>query len=647
MFTFPKSAFWCLTVCFSVSLLHAKESDRFLVPKNPQALISYKLDLKILLLTATDSVVADPSFHLAKKALQNLGINFEVWALTKNGVRVNSGELQLTNPDGSGKFYGIITSTRDLGYQRPDLNWESALTPAQWAELKKFELTYSIRRVAMTSVPTAEMGLRETPARLSENTLKLSKNSLPYAYGIQSNTQPKLDKVWHYETKIENDALARAFLSYKNSKVAAAEIKYPDGREELHFFFEQSPLSLASIVISPLWIKWLTRNIHVGKRRMYLNIQVDDLFLDTALWDTGTQTTPPDGTEGFRISAEDLSAFTEFQNNTLRPILGNQTYRTEMAYNGIGIIENGDYQEDLLFLKSHELAKDFYWVSHTWDHLDLDLASFQDTRQELLLNFQTAQYLEVWGTSIFSANSMVTPKISGLFNPEAMRALAEQGINYVVGDDSRPELVNIYNQHLGIYTHSNIYIIPRNATDIFYDTSLPQELVSKFNVIYSAVLKKHFTLDDIYNQEEARALPELLSFDSAPWMFHQANLKKFKFNKNEESLLSLWLKKITTGIRKYSTLPILNVKMNDLKNLYMDREKFEKCNFHGQIEVQNFHVIRITATSLNSCKVAISGIFGKGIGVSQEMYGPDKNIVISLDGKNVRAVNVEPMVPLF
>lgn len=628
---------WLLLFCSEITFsatprphyLNSKEP--FTSPTLNRTIIkTFKLDLKILLLTASGT--NDPNFVLAKKSLQDIGLIFETVILTKNGTRLNSGSLSLTNPDGSGKYYGIITTSGELPYQRKDNIWESALTTNQWDELKNYEAKFNVRRVSLFTVPNEKIGMSLATAKLDDNTLKLASNANSYASGINLKAEFPLDKVWLFETKIKNESMASSFLIFKNSNLAATMVKFPDDRQQLHLFFEQSIYSMASIALSPVWIKWLTRNIFIGKRRIYLNPQVDDVFLATSMW------SPSGSTNEYRISADDFQSYDNFQNLVLRPLTDNPNFKTEMAINGYGVNEYGTYANDLLFKKARQLIKDFNWISHTWSHLDLDPATYNETSQEITQNYQTAQYLGVWGTSNYSHNSMVTPKITGLFNSEAMRALANQRINFVVGDDSLPQFVNQTNPHLGLYTRSGIYIIPRHATEIYFDTSTPEELVSKYNYLHRKELKKELSFSQILKREEDRSVADLLSFNYAPWMFHQANMKKFKAKQAEDSLLSIWLKQITNGLRKYSTLPILNTKMNDLKDLYLNREKFENCQFRGQVNIQNFNIVRIYATSTKPCNVAMTGVQGSGLGITQENYGPDTTMILSLDGKMTRSV---------
>ncbi len=644
-----------------VQLHHLKSNRPFSVPtrikpgkntKRPMALAAtpgqFKVDFKILILSATDDAEVEPSYGQAKNALMSLGIPFDVKVLTENGNRVSTGSLNLVNPDGSGKYYGIITTTGELAYQVSTDVWDSALTPDQWNELKTYEADYYVRRVSLYTFPTTDIGMATIgTANGNADALTLLTPTTSYASGILPTAKPPLIGTWKYPAKVTNATMATPFMQFKNARVASSIAKFSDGRQQLHFFFDQSIYMSGSMIISPIWINWLTRNTHVGKRRIYLNIHVDDVFLDTDLWNPATLSSTEDGSRIYRIKAADLDTYLTYQNGTLRNITANPNFKTEFAYNGSGVIENGGYANDALFKRAKILANQFYWVTHTWDHADLTNATYEQTTWELTQNYPTAQQLGVWGGSDFSMNSMVNPAITGLFNGQVLEATYAQGIKYIVGDNSRPELRNS-NPYLGLYTNTQdngfdgVLILPRHATNVFYNTSTKTEMISLYNFLYSSYFGQDSTWAQIMAREEELAVAALLSYRPDPWMFHQANLRK----SGSDSLLSLWLKKVTSGVRKYSNFPILNLKMNDLKDVFLRREKYEDCGFQGQLEVENYSITKINATSSNECSVDITGVSASGNGITEEIYGDTKNINFAISSMEPKQIILNNPVPV-
>jgi hypothetical protein len=117
----------------------------------------------------------------------------------------------------------------------------------------------------------------------------------------------------------------------------------------------------------------------------------------------------------------------------------------------------------------------FGWVSHTFTHEDLDNATFADAFKEITFNQQHATILGIDKAAIWSPHGLVPPAITGLHNGDALKAFFQNGITNVVGDDTRPALVNPINPHWPIITtvstngFAGVQISSRGATRIFYD----------------------------------------------------------------------------------------------------------------------------------------------------------------------------------
>ena len=102
------------------------------------------------------------------------------------------------------------------------------------------------------------------------------------------------------------------------------------------------------------------------------------------------------------------------------------------------MIDNGGYAKDELFIKAKALRDQLFYCSHTWSHLDLTEndqvpvpypTTYTEAYNEIMNNHQTAT--ELFGGMTyptFSTYCMVTPGISGLYNPNAIKALLDAGI---------------------------------------------------------------------------------------------------------------------------------------------------------------------------------------------------------------------------
>ncbi len=614
-----------------------RNSGNYNFDEAPIEIRNYQLDMKILFLSATADSKIEPSIKTALQTLSNMGIPYEHVVLTQDHTKDLSTKLSLYNSDGSGKYYGIITSTGQLVYQDRNGIYKSALSDAEWSLLNEYERKFKVRRVSLYTYPTLSLGVKvlDKGDYIQNRELTITDPTLQVGTGIKSNVTLPVSNVLQYPAKVINPQVAKPIFNFAipSNSVAGIIASFSDKREQMHFFFAQSIYSKTSMVLAPLWVQWLTRGVYVGKKRIYLNVQIDDVFLSTELWNLNKK-------EFYRITKDDLSEFIDHEKSFLRPETDNSNFRIELAFNGQGTHYFGGQNRDHLYIFSKENLEEFYWVSHTFSHPDLDRTSYIDAKidienNELLANklFSSDKY--------YSPLSMVTPKISGLFSRDALNAIAAQNKLYVVGDNSRPELTPTQ-PNVGRYTtesfngRDGVLIIPRNPTEIYYNVSLPEELISEYNHFYSDFFKRESTFTEIYERESDRVSNNLLSFNYSPYMFHQANLRKFNLDGKPTSLVSHWTDLVVSEVRKYSELPILNAKMDDLAKIYLERMDFENCGFHAKMVVENNGLEKILIDSLANCVATISGIDVHSTfnpSVSEEVYGTENSVKINLKGK--------------
>ena len=114
---------------------------------------------------------------------------------------------------------------------------------------------------------------------------------------------------WAYGSQA-TDAATAPLLVDDAGTVYAATRTYPDGREALVLTFAQSPTAVHTLQLGYGVVSWVTRGLFVGEHHVYLAPQIDDFFLASQhLHEAGT----------YRITADDLQAFTSWQNGR-RPI---------------------------------------------------------------------------------------------------------------------------------------------------------------------------------------------------------------------------------------------------------------------------------------------------------------------------------------
>ena len=84
----------------------------------------------------------------------------------------------------------------------------------------------------------------------------------------------------------------------------------------------------------------------------------------------------------------------------------------------------------------------FAHISHTFTHEDQDNATYFDVYNEITWNQAWLAQVGIAGATKFSPKGLVPPAITGLHNGDAIRAWLTAGIVNVVGDNTRPVLMN-------------------------------------------------------------------------------------------------------------------------------------------------------------------------------------------------------------
>ena len=180
-------------------------------------------------------------------------------------------------------------------------------------------------------------------------------------------------------------------------------------------------------------INWLTKGLFLGYRKVWINPQIDDLLIDSDMWDIAALT----DTTGllFRLSGDDFLKAIAWQNSvrTKYPLASSLTL--EWAYNGEGA--SGIYSQRYVdpgraaesecihvrqpHVHAHEPGRSRPRIKRC------SPSCGRITRGPINLGF----------TRYFT-DTMVQPDISGLYNTAFFRAAKDFGIKYMISDTSRP-----------------------------------------------------------------------------------------------------------------------------------------------------------------------------------------------------------------
>jgi len=81
-------------------------------------------------------------------------------------------------------------------------------------------------------------------------------------------------------------------------------------------------------------------------------------------------------------------------------------------------------------------------ISHTFTHEDEDNATYTDVYKEITWNQAWLKSVGIDQATKFTPSGIIPPAITGLHNGDALRAWTDAGIKHVVGDNTRPVLLN-------------------------------------------------------------------------------------------------------------------------------------------------------------------------------------------------------------
>ena len=563
------------------------------------------IDLKVLVIASDGQEVDLPAI---KQALEYLGTPYTVYVAsqTPNGLTPD----KLSN--GCHGFYqGIILTTGTLSYFN-GTDWVSALSQQEWTNLWNYEATMGVRELSWYTYPTADFGYQSPNGEVDTSTTPLPINltaqgqaAYPYLNATNAIT---IQNAYTYLAQPLTDGATVPLFSDSNGNVLVAVRTYPDGRQALSMTFDSNPSLIHSIVLSYGLINWLTNGLFLGERHIYMSPQIDDVFIDDTVWLPTTPCgTPVDNTSTtYRITGDDLQAVINWQaGKRSDPASANLTLT--MAFNGYGTTTDA-YTPDTLTPLATANQNQFYWVSHTYDHTNLDNLDSADATTEITLNDQIATTL---GLTNFSVQNMVTPDVSGLTNTNFLVAAYDNGIRYLVSDTSLPGYNNP-SPNAGIYNtlEPEILMLPRYPNNLFYNVSAPDEWVAEYNCLYSGFWGRNLTYQEILGEESQFLVTYMLKGDLDPWMFHQPNLRAYD---GTHTLLSDLLDLTLQKYAQYYTLPIISPTMDSLGQNVANWMQYNNAGVTASL----IPGVSITIAAQKAALVPVTGLNTAGA----EIYG--------------------------
>jgi hypothetical protein len=585
-------------------------------PAAHAALTNSSTDLAVLVVSATGNDAALPAI---RQALDFLGTPYTVHIASAQPGSLTADKLSV----GLRGFYSSVMLTdSQLAYSPDGTTWTSALNTAEWVALNQYEADFGVRQINWSGYPTPDAGFNwptaafdstGNPARGIWSTA--AKASFPY---LVTANQFAVSNVWTY-LATPLDTNTTVWLSDAQGHALIAAKKHTDGREVLSMTFDNAPWLTHSIVLSHGLVTWANKGMFLGERHTYLSAQVDDVFLADAIWPTGE----------YRQTARDWQATINWQKGFNTRTLG-RNFRFDMVFNGLGT-QPGQYENDDLtpFVKTNKSM--FKWVSHTFTHVNLDAVDYATSLAELTQNNKAASSLGLPG---YNRANLVTGQISGLQNPQFIRAAYDAGIRYLVSDTSipshRPASPNV---GLPNWVDPRILMIPRHANNLFYNVSTPAEWMGEYNYIYNAYWGRDLTYPEMLDNQAELLLGFLLKGDVSPLMFHQSNLRDY--NGAGNTLLGDLLNQVADKYEKLYNFPALSPTMGALATALERRQAY---NQSGVVATRNANNTVTVAVS-KAARIPVTGLVNGGVvsytgstvpAVTSENYAGQRITYISL-----------------
>jgi uncharacterized protein (TIGR03437 family) len=550
----------------------------------------------------------------------------------------------LTGATGNGSYQGIILTTGNLAYNN-GTTFVSGLDTNGWATLDAYTYNFGVRTVSYDTFPEARYGLSFVTA-LSTDTapasIAFTADAASYFPYLNQKNPVTVSNAFVYLASpvAAAEETTTPLLTYNGSTVAVYH-KDASGREYLALTFDNNPYLTHSMALNYGLFNWVTRGLFLGARKIYFSPQFDDFFIADIKYNPSTcpqgafQTDPtasdPPGCTQVRLTGADLTDVANWQ-NTLNQDLQTQQVKISFPFNGIGTTATDNGGDNTLENGARHYGDTFFWLSHTWDHENLDCynatpgqpcvpATLTESAAEITQNNALANFLKL----NYDPQSMVTPNVSGLENPAFLQAAVANNLQYLVCDASAcdPEVVaNSYLPALPPNTgvvnahEPSILEIPRHATNIFYNatdalTNVNGSETDEYNFFYSTQLGPQ-TYQQILDREAGYILGYMLRYDAAPLMFHQSNL--YWYVSGQKSLFTDLAAAVISQFKSLSTLPVISLSQSGIGQLMRDRAAYNASGVTGVLTPE----IGFTLTTTGAAKIPVTGICQDG---SCESYG--------------------------
>lgn len=363
-----------------------------------------RIDMKVLVLGTS---ATEPDLVSWQSALQREGVPYETIVTTPGHAPITAATLSDTLANGTpeGKYQAIIVTVGDL----PECTTTcvSQLSPTEWTAIEEYEQTFNVRQLTGDIFPSATYGLNAaTFDGALDNTQGAltteGKTIFPYLKGpvtIDTGT-------FGYEaTPLTTQATGASFsplVTGPGGSALAGVYTHPNGIQELVETFNQNANQLQAELLRHGALNWVTRGVYFGDQRNYYEADIDDNFLFDDSWDTTTHTTDSLPEDAIREVPTDVEYAAKWS--------AENKFRIDMLFNGGGSVAYAEGNTaalggsggatgettkgggstapgtDPLLAAFQKNKNSFGWISHTWDHPNIDIGCATQQYIEAELN---------------------------------------------------------------------------------------------------------------------------------------------------------------------------------------------------------------------------------------------------------------------
>lgn len=582
------------------------------------------------------------SSYSATSGFDAYGIPYQLLSVPQGGV-----SLPTLNSTAKAGNYGGILILSDVSYDYSG-DYHSALTQDQYTTLYAYQVAFGVRMVRLDTYPDDTSGTAAVAASdgsegcCADNVEQLMSFTNVTGFStanLKSGATVSTKNLYHYPAKITDSkttwkiAQFAASGNFKSSSVAAV-INNFSGREQMALFIGfATEWSATSNYLQHAYIHWITRGLFVGARKTYLGTQIDDMHLVTDIY-------YPQGKQ-YRVVPADVSAHVSWMKSVNSRLPAGSNYFVEIGHNGNGDIINSTnigydldndpcvpvdaiyydspiespdleymkligsgidmwpqspakYSWSLACCKLDKLAtwfmtpanRDaFAHVSHTFTHLNLNNATYSDASKEIFFNQAWMKQVSI-DAGKFSPAGLIPPAITGMHNGDVIKAWLDNGITNVVGDNSRPVLLNPDNVHHLLHStvaangYAGLNIIPRWPTAIYFDCDTQACTTQEWTDTSAGTGK----FADLLAFEKDTTSRYLFGLRHDPYMFHQANMRatgvsSYKVgSQSVNSLLQIWVETVIQELVRLTNWPVTTLKHDDIAKTFLDREARDSCS---------------------------------------------------------------------